>query len=273
MLNILYEDSHILVVWKPAGMDSQESRGLGTDMVSEIRKYIHSQSPGSGVPYVGVIHRLDRPVSGILVYARTKEAAAALSRQIAQGGMKKEYLAVLCGKPVDNVDKFVDYLLKDGKSNVSRIVDKGTTGAKQAELSVRVLETRTVDPYGELSLAQITLHTGRHHQIRVQMAGHGLPLWGDQKYHPAVENSRPLPGASSGIPDSGRHTGALADAGNHPENRDAAKGHPYNSSATGNLALAAWKLAFIHPATGKPMTFEKMPDGDIFRRFAFVNKG
>ena len=103
-MHILYEDSHILVVWKPAGMESQESRGFGADMVSEIRKFIHSRSPGPEVPYVGVIHRLDKPVSGILVYARTKKAAASLSKQLAEQRVKKDYLAVLCGKPVDNVD-------------------------------------------------------------------------------------------------------------------------------------------------------------------------
>ena len=183
-MHILYEDSHILVVWKPAGMESQESRGLGADMVSEIRKFIHSRSPGPEVPYVGVIHRLDRPVSGILVYARTKKAAASLSKQLAEQRMKKDYLAVLCGKPVDNVDKFVDYLLKDSRTNRSSIVDKGITGAKRAALSYEILESRVVEPYGALSLARITLETGRHHQIRVQMAGHGLPLWGDRKYHP-----------------------------------------------------------------------------------------
>ena len=138
-MHILYEDSHILVVWKPAGMESQESRGLGADMVSEIRKFIHSRSPGPEVPYVGVIHRLDRPVSGILVYARTKKAAASLSKQLAEQRMKKDYLAVLCGKPVDNVDKFVDYLLKDSRTNRSSIVDKGITGAKRAALSYEIV--------------------------------------------------------------------------------------------------------------------------------------
>jgi 23S rRNA pseudouridine1911/1915/1917 synthase len=228
-MHILYEDSHILVVWKPAGMESQESRGFGADMVSEIRKFIHSRSPGPEVPYVGVIHRLDKPVSGILVYARTKKAAASLSKQLAEQRVKKDYLAVLCGKPVDNVDKFVDYLLKDSRTNRSSIVDKGITGAKRAALSYEILESRVVEPYGALSLARITLETGRHHQIRVQMAGHGLPLWGDQKYHPGG-----------------------------------------SFSAGQNLALAAWKLSFVHPGTGKQMNFEQLPEEGIFRQFRFV---
>ena len=87
MLKVLYEDQEMIVVFKPAGVESQESRGLGVDMVSEIRKDIHNLSPSGGIPYVGVIHRLDKPVSGVLVYAKTKEGAAALSKQIAEGKM------------------------------------------------------------------------------------------------------------------------------------------------------------------------------------------
>ncbi len=140
MLELLYEDRQILVVWKPAGVESQAARGLNADMVSEIRRHIHNFSPGSAEPYVGVIHRLDKPVSGIMVYAKDKKAAAALSRQIENGSMKKQYLAVVCGKVPQNVDKFVDYLLKDKGQNQSRIVDKGVKGAKRAELLFRELE-------------------------------------------------------------------------------------------------------------------------------------
>ncbi len=181
MLNILYEDEAVLVVWKPVGMESQSGHGFDADMVSEIRRYLstgkpvdnHKLSTKSVEPYVGVIHRLDKPVSGVMVYAKTKNAAAALSKQVAEGKMHKKYLAVLCGKPVDNVEKYVDYLLKDEKENTSRIVDMGIKGGKRAELICRVLESKTVEPYGELTLAEIELLTGRHHQIRVQMSGHG----------------------------------------------------------------------------------------------------
>mgnify|MGYP003061542611 CR=1 FL=1 len=189
MLDILYEDKDILVVVKPAGVESQTSRRLEPDMVSEIRKYlvIHKLCTPGKEPYVGVIHRLDKPVSGVMVYAKTKNAAASLSKQVAEGKMHKKYLAVLCGKPVDNVEKYVDYLLKDEKENTSRIVDMGIKGGKRAELICRALETKPVEPYGELTLAEIELLTGRHHQIRVQMSGHGLPLWGDNRYNPAFQ--------------------------------------------------------------------------------------
>ena len=104
MLNVLYEDRDLIVVWKPVGLESQSSRGFGADMVSEIRRHIHKFSPKSGEPYVGVIHRLDKPVSGVMVYAKTKKAAAALSAQVSAGKMSKTYLTVVCGKPVDTVD-------------------------------------------------------------------------------------------------------------------------------------------------------------------------
>lgn len=236
MLQILYEDSALLVVWKPVGAESQASRGFGVDMVSEIRKHIHKLSPGPGEPYVGVIHRLDKPVSGVMVYAKEKKAAAALSKQVAQRQMNKTYLAVLCGKPVDDVENFVEYLLKDGENKGSRIVEKGTTGAKRAELICRSLETRQVEPFGELTLAEIELLTGRYHQIRAQMSGHGLPLWGDNRYNPAF--NRKL------RPDAWR----------------------------GDVALAACELTFVHPVSGKEMTFRQLPDSMMFRCFSLMEQ-
>ena len=224
MLEILYEDTNVLVVWKPPGLEAQSSRGIGADMVSEIRRRIHSLSPGDKIPYVGVIHRLDKPVSGIMVYAKDKKSAASLSRQVYQGSMDKRYLAVLCGKVDKNVDKYVDYLLKDEKNNQSSVVDMGITGAKRAELEYRVLRHLKLEPYGDLTLAEIALFTGRHHQIRVQMAAHGFPLWGDRKYNPAFS-------------EAGRQTG--------------------------NIALSAYRLTFAHPVTGKAMDFCRRPKEGI----------
>lgn len=227
-MEILYEDEYLIVVWKPAGLESQSSRGLEADMVSELRRHIHNLSPGRGEPYVGVIHRLDKPVSGIMVYAREKKSAGALSRQVSRGQMEKRYLAVLCGKVDKNVDKFVDYLLKETKTNLSRIVDKGISGAKRAELEYRVLKSKETDAGIILTLAEIRLLTGRHHQIRVQMSGHGLPLWGDRKYNLDCAEMR----------------------------RD-----------SDNIALSAYRLTFSHPITGKIMNFSRMPEERIFRIF------
>lgn len=231
MLEILWEDQNLIVVHKPVGMESQSSRGFSADMVSEIKRHIHKLSPTPREPYVGVIHRLDKPVSGILVYAKTQKAAAELCRQVSNHEMTKKYKVVLCGNLVDKVDNFVDYLLKDSKTNCSRIVDKGITGAKRAELVVQKIKTLETESYGILTLAEVTLLTGRHHQIRVQMAGHGLPLWGDNKYNPF-----------------------WSEATDHRYQRDF-------------VALAACELTFKHPVTGSSMTFRREPEGKIFQRF------
>lgn len=286
MLRILYEDDHIIVVWKPAGMESQSSRGFGADMVSEIRRHIHNlstkpstkSSPKAVEPYVGVIHRLDKPVSGVMVYAKEKKAAAALSRQAAEGKMKKFYLAVLCGKPVDNVENYVDYLLKDEKQNVSRIVDMGITGAKRAELICRTLRTCQVDPYGLLTLAEVELLTGRHHQIRVQMAGHGLPLWGDNRYNPQFGGTYDVDArrgaAARNIP-AARNASAAGGAALAASGESTGASGAPAAGATGapsarpraDVALAAYRLTFLHPVTGKMMTFEQLPESGIFREF------
>lgn len=227
-MDILYEDRHLIVVWKPSGMESQSSRGFKADMVSELRRYIHNSSPNSKEPYVGVIHRLDKPVSGVMVYTKDKKSAAELSRQVSERHMEKRYLAVLCGKVDKNVDKYVDYLLKDEKMNLSRIVDKGITGARRAELEYRVLKNIAEETGEILTLAEIHLLTGRHHQIRVQMSGHGLPLWGDRKYNPDFAEKK---------------------------------------ERTDPVALSAYRLSFRHPVTGKVMEFCRMPESGIFRRF------
>ena len=140
MLSILYEDNHIIVVIKPDGLESQSGKSFAPDMVSEIRKHLASHpqdihkltketstaSKYPQPPYVGVIHRLDRPVSGIMVYAKNPKAAASLSTSLQQGKIEKWYQAVICGKPVDNNGTYVDYLKQDKKNNCSRIVDKSS---------------------------------------------------------------------------------------------------------------------------------------------------
>ena len=137
MLKVLYEDKEIIVVVKPAGVESQAAKKFAPDMISEIRKHlvINKLCTSGKEPYVAVIHRLDKPVSGVMVYAKTKKAAAALSEQVQSHKMEKIYEAVVCGKPVNNVDNFVDYLKKSVDGNYSQVVDKGENDAKRAELS------------------------------------------------------------------------------------------------------------------------------------------
>ncbi len=191
MLKVLYEDQEIIVVVKPAGVESQAAKKFVPDMISEIKKHMVINklcTPGKE-PYVAVIHRLDKPVSGVMVYAKTKKAAAALSEQVQNRKMDKFYEAVVCGKPVNNVDNFVDYLKKSVDGNYSQIVDKGENEAKRAELSFQTLKTLETED-GVLSHVRIHLLTGRHHQIRVQFSGHGLPLYGDGRYNPAFGGKR-----------------------------------------------------------------------------------
>ena len=189
MLSVLYEDKEIIVVEKPAGLESQSSRGFGADMVSEIRGHLASAAcpqnihkmgtskPGrlgiSAPPYVGVIHRLDKPVSGVMVYAKTKNAAAALSSQLQKHQMKKVYEAVVCGKPVNSVENLVDYLKKSVDGNYSQVVDKGITGAKRAELTLEALRFLEEGPNGgPLTLLRIQLETGRFQTLPgTRMAG------------------------------------------------------------------------------------------------------
>ena len=191
MLKVLYEDREIIVVVKPAGVESQAAKKFAPDMLSEIKKHMVINklcTPGKE-PYVAVIHRLDKPVSGIMVYAKTKKAAAALSEQVQNRKKDKYYEAVVCGKPVNNVDNFVDYLKKSVDGNYSQIVDKGENESKRAELSYELLKTTETED-GVLSHVRIHLLTGRHHQIRVQFSGHGLPLYGDGRYNPAFQGKR-----------------------------------------------------------------------------------
>ena len=250
MLNILFEDQSIIVAEKPAGLESQATRKLEPDMVSEIKKHIHklstARSGKTEEPYVGVIHRLDKPVGGIMVYAKTKEAAASLSKQVQDRSMKKTYLSIICGKPVDNVGNFVDFLLKDEKNNYSRVVDKGTAGAKRAELRYKTLSHGLLDGK-EVSLVEVELLTGRHHQIRVQFSSRGLPLWGDEKYGVPKDGE---PGAPASIP------GNLEIPG---RSRRFRRPEP--------LALYACRLEFFHPVTGERMSFSGRPAAGAFRRY------
>ena len=211
---------------------------------------------------MGVIHRLDKPVGGILVFGKTKEAAGALSKQVSGHQMEKKYLAVICGKPVDNFGTYVDYLWKDGKNNISKIVDKGITGAKKAELSYEVL--KTIDgkiagmPETELSLVRISLKTGRHHQIRVQMAHHGTPLYGDMKYGVPV-------GTAKLDKKENADQGTMKAAGNR--NMPGIRTAGNMGSGRESIALCASSLTFFHPVTKKEMTFEIEPVGGAFQLF------
>lgn len=181
-LNILFEDEYIIVCHKNAGIAVETARIGEADMVSQLRNYRKDTMKN---PYLGVVHRLDQPVEGVIVFAKSPVAAAKLSNQVSKNGMKKYYLAVICGQCKRKEGNLVDYLLKNGKTNTSSVVDKSVASAKRSELNYRILET-----VNDLSLAKIELLTGRHHQIRVQMANANMPLWGDVKYNKGFHSQR-----------------------------------------------------------------------------------
>lgn len=172
---ILYEDEEILVAYKPAGIAVQ-SAGVGSmDLESLLKNELARRGKP---PYLAVVHRLDQPVEGVLVFGKTPRAAENLSRQTAEKTMEKYYLAVTDRTPPAEKGVLEDYLKRDGRKNVSAVVTKETKGAKRARLSYEILKR------GAHTLVGVRLETGRHHQIRVQMAHAEMPLLGDRKYNP-----------------------------------------------------------------------------------------
>ncbi len=246
MKNIIYEDKDILVVYKPAGIATQTARTCQQDMVSELKNYLAktTKDKGRGEPYLGVVHRLDQPVSGLLVFAKSSRAAAGLCRQTTDGRMKKRYYAVVYGTPKEPAGKLEDYLYKDGKNNQSLIVDKEFPNAKKAVLEYKLVKTlmvfeedvnmgeyRSHSKEREVSLVEIKLITGRHHQIRAQLSHRDMPLLGDTRY-------------------------------GSPKSKELSL-----KAGCRNVALCAYKLAFCHPVSGENLEFEKQPEGEIFLPF------
>ncbi len=226
---IIYEDNDIIVCYKPAGTATETKRIGQQDMVSCLKNY---RAGNGGPPYIGLVHRLDQPVEGLLVFGKTREAAAGLAGQVRERGIGKHYCAV--GERREDAEgnsapgnrdggegtvTLTDYLLFDRRSNLSSVVSADVPQAKKA-----VLEYRMVSQNGNLVSFDITLHTGRHHQIRVQMAHHGFPLLGDRKY-------------------AGKESGGV------------------------QLALCAYRLRFVHPVTEKEMDFSVEPRNPAFSIF------
>lgn len=181
-MQILYEDEEVIVCYKPSGIPTQTASAGTQDMVSLLKNYFYKKNKDRKDPYVGVIHRLDQPVEGVLVFAKTPFAAKKLSQGLQAEGFGKHYKAVLWGIPEEDSGTLVDYLVKDGRTNVSRIATPKEAGAKEARLSFEVIGCGN-DEGKDVSLVKIQLDTGRHHQIRVQMSHMGNPIWGDSKYN------------------------------------------------------------------------------------------
>lgn len=178
-IKVLYEDNHIIVVEKPPNIPSQGDKTNDENMIDIIKRYIKEKYNKPGNVYVGLVHRLDRPVGGVMVFAKTSKAASRLSEQVRNKIFKKEYLAIVDGKLENKSGTLEDYLLKNEKNNMSKVVPENTKNAKYAKLDYEVLK---YDSDINLSVLKVLLHTGRHHQIRVQLANSGHSICGDQKY-------------------------------------------------------------------------------------------
>lgn len=210
-MNILYEDQEITVAIKPTDrVSEQTARGDGfADLLAARNK--------DG--YVGVVHRLDRGVGGVMVYARTPFAAAKLSDAVRIRSFQKQYLAVIHGEPTEASATLRDLLFHDRIKNKTYAVDRMRGGVKEAILDYEVLKTANHAIYGHISLVSVRLHTGRTHQIRAQFSSRQMPLVGDRKY-----------------------------------------GAPSHA----DIALFCTQISFLHPKSGKEMTFSASPEGDIW---------
>ena len=228
-LNILFEDKHILVCEKPAGVPTQSKNLCSKDMVSILKTELAKQSNSTKEPYLGLVHRLDQPVGGVMVFAKTPQAARHLSAQVQNKTIKKHYLAIITNALSTEKKQpttLIDHLVQNKKDNSSSIVVSKTKDSKIAELDYTVLDVIDYDNQ-KLSLISVDLKTGRHHQIRVQTAVHLGGIWGDKKYNALFQHSK----------------------------------------ARTNLCLYAYKLEFIHPVTNKILHFQNIPHYDLFDKF------
>lgn len=243
---ILYEDSDMFVIYKPVGIATQTAKVGQPDVVSELTNYLAKSRPdkskGGAAPFIGVVHRLDQPVEGILVFGKHKKATAELNRQLTEGTLKKHYLAAVCGKPDAEKATLVDYMIKE-KDGSASIVRETYTDAKKAVLDYELLGTNCMqigsrqdveDLWNhelEVSLLKVCLKTGRFHQIRAQLSHMKCPILGDARY--------------------GSKISELIS----------------QSLAIRSTALCAYHLEFMHPGNGKKMEYTVSPENKAFTIF------
>lgn len=176
MIKVLYEDNHVLCVEKPVNVPVNEDDSHDEDLLTMCKAYLKEKYNKPGNVYLGLVHRLDRPVGGVMVFAKTSKAASRLSEAVRTHSLQKEYLAVLDGIPSQKKGILVDWLTKDHRTNMVNVTSKDK--GKKCELRYEVLSTDR-----KRTLVHIFLKTGRSHQIRVQFASRGLPLVYDQRYN------------------------------------------------------------------------------------------
>ena len=202
---IVFEDDAVIVCEKPAGMPVQSDHTRDMDVLTILKHHIFEEQNSEEEPYLAVVHRLDRPVGGLMVLAKTKEA---------------------CGNLREDFGTFEDYLLKNGKTNKTEVVKAGTPGARKAELDYELIDCIETKE-GVLTWILVILHTGRHHQIRVQFASRGLGLYGDTKYNSKFQKTKK------------KYT---------------------------EIGLYSTRISFNHPVTGERMTFKIEPSGEAFEK-------
>lgn len=181
MFEILYEDNHIIVAEKPQNTIIAGDITGDKSMLDSLKEYVKEKYNKPGEAYLGLVHRLDRPAGGLAVFARTSKAAARLADQLKENELKRTYYCVVRGEPRISANRLIDYLKKNEATNTVEVVPQSVEGAKKAILNYKLLQ-KVETKEGVLSLLQVQLETGRSHQIRVQMANMGCPLWGDQRY-------------------------------------------------------------------------------------------
>ncbi len=243
---VLYEDNEMLVIHKPAGIATHTSKVGQTDVVSELKSYLmvgqRKKAVSGRPPFLGVVHRLDQPVEGVLVFGKNPRSTTILTEQLKEGSLQKSYYAAVCGKPTEKEGRVVDYLVKE-EGGFARVVRENYPGAKKAVSDYELVGSRQVEigawheagtadrQHVDVSLLKVCILTGRFHQIRVQMSHKGLPLLGDQKY---------------GSPVSGQISQSLS---------------------IQNAALCAYHLEFLHPITGKKLEYTVSPENRAFTLF------
>lgn len=230
-LSILFEDEYILAVHKPAGLATQTSKVSEKDLISEVTNYLSEK--GKKNPYLGLINRLDQPVEGIVLFGLDKKTTANLSEQLQSGAIDKHYYAAFLGKAEMQSGMIVDFMRKAENGNVSELVDSDAPNAKKAVLEYTVVAEKSIED-NVISMADIHLITGRHHQIRLQMSGADLSLLGDRKY---ADEKAQLISRQLGI---------------------------------NNIALCAMKLTFSHPISNERIEINTKPLGKWFNLFENV---
>ena len=180
-MKILYEDNHLLGVEKPINVPVQADASKDPDLLSLLKAYLIEKYNKPGQAYLGLVHRLDRPVGGAMVFAKTSKAASRLSRDLQNHSIQRQYLAIVNGRVKVPQDTLIHYLQKNNQTNITSVVGKNQPQAKKA-----ILHYHKIAEHDNYSLLNVKLETGRSHQIRVQMAAIGHPLFGDQKYGQAI---------------------------------------------------------------------------------------